>query len=196
MTSTAPRAAGWYPDPTGRFDDRYWNGNNWTPAVKRAEQVESDPEAVPGVFAADGDSAYPTIQPPPSASGSDTGQGVAPPEWPRRATGDRHTSLPLADAQQEVVRVLPLTGIQVKNQQPGLVQAVVPMKGETNVAVAVILCLLCIIPGIIYLIASSRTRMLPAAVHLAQSSPGTTVITIQAAPAPRQAVLSALGTLP
>jgi hypothetical protein len=195
MTSAAPGGAGWYPDPTGRFDDRYWDGNNWTSAVKHGEQVESDPGAAPGRFGA-GDEASPTIPPPPSASEPRTGQRVAPPEWPMGAAGDRRTSLPLAEAQREVVRVFALTGIVVTNQQPGLVQATVPLKGETNVALAVILCLACIIPGIIYLIVSSRTRMLPAAIALAASSPGTTVITIQAAPAPRQAVLSALGTMP
>jgi hypothetical protein len=196
MTSAAPGGAGWYTDPAGRFDDRYFDGSKWTSAVKRGEQVESDPEAVPDRFAAGEDSGSPTIPPPPSASQAQSGQAVAPPGWPLGATGDRRTSLPLAEAQREVVRCLSLTGIVVKDQQPGLVQAAVPLKGETNVAIAVILCVLCIIPGVIYLITSSRTRMLPAAVALATASPGTTVITVQAAPAPRQAVLSALGTLP
>jgi hypothetical protein len=183
MTSAAPGVAGWYRDPAGRFDERYWDGTSWTAAVKRADSVESDPDAA-GIPQA------------PQASGPPTRQMVAPAEWPGGATGDRRTLLPLAEAQREVVRVLPLMGILVKNQQPGLVQVAVPQKGETNVALAVILCLLCIIPGIIYLIYSGRTRMLPAAVHLAASSPGITAITIQAAPAPRQTVLSALATLP
>jgi hypothetical protein len=196
MTSAAPGAAGWYTDPVGRFDSRYWDGESWTSAVKRDEQVESDPEPMPAEFTAGQDSTSPTIPPPPSAGQPPAGQLVTPPPWPQGAMGDRQTSLPLADAQREVTRVLPLAGILVKNQQPGLVQAAVPLKGETNVALAVVLCLICIIPGIIYIITSSRTKMLAAAVHLAASSPGTTAITIQAAPAPRQAVLSALATLP
>jgi len=195
MTSASPGGAGWYPDPSGRFDNRYWDGNSWTSAVKRGEQVESDRESVQADSAAGEVSSSPATPPPPSASSPPAGQMVVPPEWPR-GPGDRQTSLPLAEAQREVVRVLPLSGILVKNQQPGQVSAAVPFKGETNVAIVLILCLICLIPGIIYAITSSRTRMLPAVVHLAQSSPGTTVITIQAAPEPRQAVLSALATLP
>ncbi len=196
MTSAAPGGAGWYPDPVGRFDDRYWDGGSWTSAVKRRDQVESDPEAVPAKCAAGEDSASFTIPTPQSAGGPLGGQRVAPPQWPRGATGDRRTSLPLADAQREIVRVLPLARIRVTDQQPGVVQAAVPIEGETNLALAIVLCLACFIPGVIYVIASSRTRMRPAAVHLAPSSLRTTVITVQAAPAPRQAVLSALATLP
>jgi hypothetical protein len=30
------KAEGWYPDPSGRFDKRYWNGHAWTFHVGRA----------------------------------------------------------------------------------------------------------------------------------------------------------------
>ncbi len=35
--------AGWLPDPTGRFEERYWSGNRWTPRVRvgRAEAIDS-----------------------------------------------------------------------------------------------------------------------------------------------------------
>jgi Protein of unknown function (DUF2510) len=196
MKSAAPGVAGWYPDPVGRFDDRYWDGGSWTSGVKHRDQVESDPEAVPAKYAAGEDSVPLTIPTPQSAGHPPSRQGVAPPDWPRGATGGRQTSLPLADAQREVVRVLPLARIRVTEQQPGLVQVAVPIEGETNLALAITLCLACLIPGIVYAIVSSRTRMLPAGGRLAPSSLRTTVITIQAAPAPRQAVLSALVTLP
>ncbi len=194
MTSAAPGSAGWQPDPTGRFEERYWDGSNWTSAVKRGEQVESDPESVPET-SADGNGASPSTPSP--ASAASAGRTVTAPEWPQGAgTGDRQTSLPPAQAQREIVRVLPLAGIMVKSEQPGLVQASIPVKGETNVALVIILCFICIIPGIIYAIVSSRTSMMPAAVQLASPPSGGTIITIQAAPGPRQAVLSALGTLP
>jgi hypothetical protein len=35
--------AAWYPDPTGRFDHRYWNGEQWTGHVARAGVEFSDP---------------------------------------------------------------------------------------------------------------------------------------------------------
>lgn len=190
MTSAAQGRAGWFPDPAGRFDDRYWDGSNWTSAVKRGERVQSDPETLPVKFVAASDPASPTIPPPPSASELQTEQRVTPPPWPG---ADRLTSLPLAEAQREVVRLLQLAGIPVQNQQPGLVQASVPLRGETNAMQAILLGLAY---PIVDAIRSSRTRMLPAAVQLATPSAGSTAITVRAARAPRQVVLSALATLP
>lgn len=35
--------AGWYADPSGRFELRYWDGAAWTEHVSRAGQQETDP---------------------------------------------------------------------------------------------------------------------------------------------------------
>jgi Protein of unknown function (DUF2510) len=35
--------AGWYPDPSGRFEMRYWDGQQWTEYVSRAGQQYTDP---------------------------------------------------------------------------------------------------------------------------------------------------------
>ena len=35
--------AGWYADPAGRFDLRYWDGGTWTEHVSRAGQQFTDP---------------------------------------------------------------------------------------------------------------------------------------------------------
>jgi len=35
--------AGWYADPSGRFDLRYWDGGQWTEHVSRAGQQFTDP---------------------------------------------------------------------------------------------------------------------------------------------------------
>lgn len=37
------RDPGWHPDPTGRFDERLWNGRRWTPRVRigAAEAIEA-----------------------------------------------------------------------------------------------------------------------------------------------------------
>ena len=40
-SSSAP--AGWYADPSGRFELRYWNGDKWTEHVSRAGQQSTDP---------------------------------------------------------------------------------------------------------------------------------------------------------
>ncbi|MBM3731045.1 MAG: DUF2510 domain-containing protein [Acidobacteria bacterium] len=35
--------AAWYPDPSGRFELRYWNGSAWTEHVSRNGQQFTDP---------------------------------------------------------------------------------------------------------------------------------------------------------
>jgi hypothetical protein len=35
--------AGWYADPSGRFELRYWDGTAWTEHVSRAGQQFTDP---------------------------------------------------------------------------------------------------------------------------------------------------------
>ena len=33
----------WHPDPTGRYERRYWNGSAWTEHVLRGSQESTDP---------------------------------------------------------------------------------------------------------------------------------------------------------
>ncbi|MGZ4700711.1 MAG: DUF2510 domain-containing protein [Ilumatobacteraceae bacterium] len=42
-TPTPARPAGWYADPAGRFELRYWDGGTWTEHVSRAGQQFTDP---------------------------------------------------------------------------------------------------------------------------------------------------------
>jgi len=35
--------AGWYPDPSGRYELRYWDGTQWTEHVARQGQQFTDP---------------------------------------------------------------------------------------------------------------------------------------------------------
>ena len=35
--------AGWYADPAGRFELRYWDGTAWTEHVSRGGQQSTDP---------------------------------------------------------------------------------------------------------------------------------------------------------
>ncbi len=44
--ASAPAAtvpAGWYADPSGRFELRYWDGSQWTEHVARGGQQYTDP---------------------------------------------------------------------------------------------------------------------------------------------------------
>jgi hypothetical protein len=42
-TSSSGTPAGWYHDPSGRYELRYWNGSEWTEHVSRAGQQYTDP---------------------------------------------------------------------------------------------------------------------------------------------------------
>jgi hypothetical protein len=42
-TPTPSVPAGWYADPAGRFELRYWDGGTWTEHVSRAGQQYTDP---------------------------------------------------------------------------------------------------------------------------------------------------------
>jgi hypothetical protein len=35
--------AGWYPDPSGRYEMRYWDGEKWTEHVSRQGATYTDP---------------------------------------------------------------------------------------------------------------------------------------------------------
>ena len=41
--AVATTPAGWYPDPSGRFEMRYWDGTAWTEHVSRQGQQYTDP---------------------------------------------------------------------------------------------------------------------------------------------------------
>jgi Protein of unknown function (DUF2510) len=43
QASAATAPAGWYADPSGRYELRYWDGTQWTEHVSRAGQQYTDP---------------------------------------------------------------------------------------------------------------------------------------------------------
>jgi hypothetical protein len=42
-SATESPAGGWHPDPTGRFEQRYWDGESWTEHVARGGTRSTDP---------------------------------------------------------------------------------------------------------------------------------------------------------
>lgn len=40
------QAAGWYPDPYGRFQERHWDGTSWTARVRTGTDETVDPLGV------------------------------------------------------------------------------------------------------------------------------------------------------
>lgn len=66
MSEAGTVPPGWYTDPMGRFDHRYWNGTAWTDSVSRGgiqheDPVQSPPE--PEVAFEAGQAAAPTDEP-------------------------------------------------------------------------------------------------------------------------------------
>jgi hypothetical protein len=57
---------GWLPDPTGRFQYRYWDGTNWSASVSREGSTESDP--IPGSTQPPSMQAPPPLASPPRPS--------------------------------------------------------------------------------------------------------------------------------
>lgn len=47
MTSVEGTPAGWYADPDGRFEYRWWDGVGWTSTVSTAGEVQQDPPGQP-----------------------------------------------------------------------------------------------------------------------------------------------------
>lgn len=43
VVETAPAAVAWYPDPTGRFVHRWWDGARWTDSVSDGTTTTTDP---------------------------------------------------------------------------------------------------------------------------------------------------------
>ena len=91
-------AAGWQPDPTGKHDHRYWDGDGWTDHVADGGVAGSDPYEAPGAAeptvvtpvagVEDTTASYPTattppgaappyVPPMPAAGGGDNGGGGA-----------------------------------------------------------------------------------------------------------------------
>jgi hypothetical protein len=58
-------AAGWQPDPTGRFEHRYWDGSRWTDNVSNAGVASTDPYEAAGAVGGDATAADATAPTPP-----------------------------------------------------------------------------------------------------------------------------------
>jgi hypothetical protein len=71
-----PSAPGWYPDPYGRHERRYWSGIRWSRHVDDGGYRAEDPVDTGPV------ATVPLVQPPPTTPGWPERQESA--EWPRR----------------------------------------------------------------------------------------------------------------
>lgn len=95
------------------------------------------------------------------------------------------TTTDVATAQATVTHRLGLTGAGITTNQPGSLTGAVLVRPDINAVAIVILFLLCIIPGLIYLIASlasSRQQTFPFSVQFFPVDGGTRVLTSGSGP--------------
>jgi Protein of unknown function (DUF2510) len=138
-----PAVPDWHPDPSGRFDSRYWDGANWTRAVMRDGQVDTDPSE--GLL----------FEAPNAGAAAD---GAEPKSYAFSSpSAVRFTSLAPEVARARLGQLLALSGIQAVESAHEQLEATVSVKGEPNWVVVVALCLVWILPGVIYWYAKSRT---------------------------------------
>jgi hypothetical protein len=182
MTMQAPPGQpDWLPDPTGRFESRYWDGTSWTQAVMKGGQVDTDPEAGPS---------GPSILPDPPAPEQTVMPHVAPP-----AASDRFTSLPAAEAQARLAQMLSMTGVTLTQTTPGRIDGSLTVKDEPNVVVLVVLLLVWILPGLIYWYVKSRPVTERFSLVFVPVATGTR-ISIHGGPKAMQGLAPVMGQLP
>jgi Protein of unknown function (DUF2510) len=186
MTMQAPPGQpSWLPDPTGRFESRYWDGTCWTQAVMRGGEVDTDPDAEPSV-----QDSGPSILPDPPAPEQAVMPHVAPP-----AASDRFTSLPAAEAQARLGQMLAMAGVTVTQTMPGRIDGSLTVKGEPNMVVLVVLLLVWILPGLIYWYVKSRPVAQRFGLVFVPAATGTR-ISVQGGPKVMQGLVPVMGQLP
>ena len=178
MTSgsvSSPGGPGWYPDTLGSFGSRYWDGSGWTSAVISNGETQVDPhfEAAKHLRsdAGGGSSTPPDPQHGLPASTSFPYIDLGP------AMMVRHVSLDPGTAQQTMANLLTARGVAISSPHPGRIDGSFVVKsGEINVGMVVVLCFLCIIVGVIYLIAKqSKSKTLQVIVTVSTQGQGTLV---------------------
>jgi len=114
--------AGWFPDPSGRFEARFWDGGQWTGAVMTHGEVKSDSDTDPAA------------SPPLSVNAATGGGGgaVVPPS-PTPGRNERTTTLPPAEAQVRLVQALSMHGARIEMSGQGQIRATVDIKGKVSI---------------------------------------------------------------
>lgn len=173
-----PGQAGWYGDPAGRFESRYWDGARWTQAVMDNGVASSDPEfhEQSSAMGPGGVSSNPLSAVPPPL-----GQAPPPGPVPRHGavgsgTRERATSLSPRDAQERVCQVLAMSGYAPTQVAQGQVTTTVTIKPEPNGILLVVLIIFCLLPGIIYWYVASRPVHHQVTIFLTPNGAGTQIL--------------------
>lgn len=175
----------WLPDPAGRFELRYWDGNAWTTAVQTGGQTLSDsgplPEGEPGA-------AFAALEPPPPIA---TGPSYVPAPGPE----DRYTSLSPDVAQRQLGQWLQLEGWNVAWPAQDRFELTLSIPGNANTMIGCLLLLIWLVPGIIYFLLAGRSTVHRATMTFVREDNGTR-IAIQASPQAMQRLAGVMVRLP
>lgn len=170
MSASLPGEGGalWLPDPTGRFDQRYWDGGAWTTAVMRGQDVLSDVEALPEGVPGSEITTPPTVPPvPPQVPG--------PSHVPQASASDRHTSLSPEETQRRLGQMVQMQGWDVTVSGPNQFDVVFTVPGKANTMIGVLLLLIWILPGVIYFIVKGRPTHVRASMIFIPADGGTRI---------------------
>jgi|SRR6202171_1464595 len=172
--------AGWLQDPSGRYDQRYWDGTGWTTAVMRGAETDTDPEPPPA-------GAVATVVAPPAPPSAPVG--------PPPSATDRLTSLPPNETQERISFQLAAAGFQPTQVSQGRIDAVLVTKKKPNMLLLILLLLFWIIPGVIYYMMASGSKKHPVTLFFTRNGPGTRV-SVQGDSQAFQALAPAMAQLP
>jgi hypothetical protein len=179
--------AGWYPDPTGRFPQRQWDGSEWAAAVVG----ESGGEILDQLFVTASRLDAEIAAPQRLAHASGVGM---PQTGGTRAT--RYTSLVPELAARQLANSLQLLGtIELTQVDASTVQGVVRIKGQINWIIAVVLICIYLVPGIVYIVWAQREKQDPFRLMLSPEVGGTRV-TLECPPNTQPMLARALASLP
>src|SRR5438309_8776698 len=151
---------GWFDDPYRRFQKRYWNGQAWTSLVMNGDQAGSDP---------DFDEPASTGAPPFTTSTQE-----------HSGPHGTFTSLDPSGVCRELPPRLSAHGVGIVSVAPDRIQGRTltgASMGAGEIVLAIILLILCVIPGVIYLVwALNRKRTIPFTLTLIAQGRGTVIV--------------------
>jgi hypothetical protein len=178
---------GWYPDPTGRFPRRLWDGHEWAADVVGESGIEIVDQLFVRASHLDAEVRAPqTLAHASSIAMPETGGA--------RAT--RYTSLVPDLAARQLANSLQLLGtIELTSVDASTVEGVVRTKGQVNWIIAVVLICIYLVPGIVYIVWAQREKRDAFRLILSPEVGGTRV-TLQCAPSTHAVLARALASLP
>ena len=93
MSTPTMTPSGWYPDPSGRHEYRYWDGRGWSSQVSDSGDTATDTELRPATSRADAPRPHPLATP---------AAAIPPPAWPQSATPHSESATPASPVPPDV----------------------------------------------------------------------------------------------